>query len=103
MLLSLGIASFSNSNHFLLKSGKSKNMPVTWPPGRERLASLALLWQIYSRRCLLQIHFRQCGHRCSGEPALVFPAVGEIEYHRVRLHAKKCSLGRRDRMETGLG
>jgi hypothetical protein len=25
---------------------------------------LALLWQIYSRRCLLPIHFRQCGHRC---------------------------------------
>lgn len=27
---------------------------------------LALLWQIYSRRCSLQIHFRQCGHRCGG-------------------------------------
>ena len=27
-------------------------------------AELALLWQIYSRRCSLQIHFRQCGHRC---------------------------------------
>src|SRR5262249_26218663 len=31
-------------------------------------ASLALLWQIYSRR-LLQIHFRQCGHRCGGSRA----------------------------------
>ena len=30
------------------------------------LRTLALLWQIYSRRCLLQIHFRQCGHRCGG-------------------------------------
>ena len=27
---------------------------------------LALLWQIYSRRCLLQIHFWQCGQRCFG-------------------------------------
>jgi hypothetical protein len=25
-----------------------------------------LLWQIYSRRCSLQIHLRQCGHRCFG-------------------------------------
>jgi hypothetical protein len=31
--------------------------------------SLALLWQIYSRRCSLQIHFRQCGHRCGGSAA----------------------------------
>jgi hypothetical protein len=30
---------------------------------------LALLWQIYSRRRLLQIHFRQCGHRCGGSRA----------------------------------
>ena len=27
---------------------------------------LALLWQIYSRRCLLQIHFWQCGQRWFG-------------------------------------
>jgi len=27
---------------------------------------LALLWQIYSRRFLLPIHFRQCGHRFGG-------------------------------------
>src|SRR5262249_43581657 len=27
---------------------------------------LALLWQNYSCRCPLQIHFRQCGHRCGG-------------------------------------
>jgi hypothetical protein len=32
-------------------------------------SSLALLWQIYSRRCSLQIHFRQCGHRCGGSRA----------------------------------
>ena len=31
---------------------------------------LALLWQIYSRRCSLQIHFRQCGHRCGGSRAM---------------------------------
>src|SRR5215470_15410604 len=30
---------------------------------------LALLWQIYSRRCALQIHFRQCGHRCGDSRA----------------------------------
>jgi len=30
------------------------------------LDALALLWQIYSRRCSLQIHFQQCGHRCGG-------------------------------------
>jgi putative ABC transport system substrate-binding protein len=30
---------------------------------------LALLWQIYSRRGALQIHIRQCGHRCGGERA----------------------------------
>ena len=30
---------------------------------------LALLWQIYSRRSSLQIHFRQCGHRCGGSRA----------------------------------
>ena len=27
------------------------------------LSNLALLWQIYSRRCSLPIHFRQCGQR----------------------------------------
>jgi allantoinase len=31
---------------------------------------LALLWQIYSRCCPLQIHFRQCGHRCGGSRAM---------------------------------
>ena len=30
------------------------------------VVNLALLWQIYSRRCLLQIHFWQCGQRCFG-------------------------------------
>jgi hypothetical protein len=28
---------------------------------------LTLLWQIYSRRCLLLIHFLQCGDRCVGQ------------------------------------
>ena len=36
----------------------------------KRLQELALLWQIYSRRCSLQIHFRQCGHRCGGSRAM---------------------------------
>jgi hypothetical protein len=36
-----------------------------------RPGSLALLWQIYSRRCSLQIHFRQCEHR-SGVRAMSF-------------------------------
>src|SRR5262249_29311506 len=36
---------------------------VTVPTG------LALLWQIYSGRRSLQIHFRQCGHRCGGSRA----------------------------------
>jgi hypothetical protein len=31
--------------------------------------SLALLWQIYSRRRSLQIHFRPCGHRFDGSRA----------------------------------
>ena len=31
---------------------------------------LALLWQIYSRRCSLEIHFRHCGHRCGGGRAM---------------------------------
>src|SRR5262249_45343636 len=31
---------------------------------------LALLWQIYSRCCSLQIHFRQCGHRRGGSRAI---------------------------------
>ena len=32
--------------------------------------SLALLWQIYLGRRSLQIHFRQCGHRCGGGRAM---------------------------------
>jgi|SRR5215472_6416811 len=31
---------------------------------------LALLWQIYSCCCSLQIHFRQCGHRRGGSRAM---------------------------------
>ena len=31
---------------------------------------LALLWQIYSRRFSLPIHFRQCGHRFCGSRAM---------------------------------
>src|SRR5215472_5838031 len=34
-----------------------------------RSRELALLWQIYSGRRSLQIHFRQCGHRCGGSRA----------------------------------
>ena len=36
-LASWGIASFSNSSHFLPNSGKSKNTPVICPPGHDRL------------------------------------------------------------------
>src|SRR6476619_4386863 len=36
---------------------------------KARRQGLALLWQIYSRRRSLQIHFRQCGHRCGGSRA----------------------------------
>src|SRR4030095_11186836 len=36
----------------------------------KRLQQLALLWQIYSRRSALQIHFRQWGHRCGGGRAM---------------------------------
>jgi len=35
----------------------------------ELLHELALLWQIYSGCRSLQIHFRQCGHRCGGSRA----------------------------------
>jgi len=33
---------------------------------KEYLGRLALLWQIYSRRFSISIHFRQCGHRFDG-------------------------------------
>ena len=36
----------------------------------EKRAILALLWQIYSRRRSLQIHFWQCGHRRGGGRAM---------------------------------
>jgi hypothetical protein len=44
----------------------------THGPTRElfKQCSLALLWQIYSRRSALQIHFRQWGHRCGGGRAM---------------------------------
>jgi hypothetical protein len=38
--------------------------------GEQTRNILALLWQIYSRRDSLQIHFRQCGHRCGGGRAM---------------------------------
>src|SRR5208337_885975 len=37
---------------------------------RAQAMPLALLWQIYSRHCSLQINFRQCGHRCGGGRAM---------------------------------
>ena len=33
-------------------------------------AGIVHYWQIYSRRCLLQIHFLQCGYRCFGGGAI---------------------------------
>ena len=38
--------------------------------GRHWPFSLPLLWQIYLRCRSLQIHFRQCGHRCGGGRAM---------------------------------
>src|SRR6516162_6128678 len=38
-------------------------------PGKKAQRGLALLWQIYSGRRSLQIHVRQCGHRCGGSRA----------------------------------
>ena len=46
------------------KLNKEINAALASPVIKARFADLALLWQIYSRRCPLQIHFRQCGHRC---------------------------------------
>jgi hypothetical protein len=42
---------------------KSARGPSSPRGARKEDGSLALLWQIYSRRCALQIHFPQCGHR----------------------------------------
>jgi len=39
------------------------------PAGEAWQLALALLWQIYSCRRSLQIHFRQCGHRRGGSRA----------------------------------
>jgi len=59
----------------LLAVGESSVCGVGVSRGDETVAAvaaraLALLWQIYSRRCSLQIHFRQCGHRCGGGRAM---------------------------------
>src|SRR5215471_13108138 len=53
----------------------NKPTPHNWrsfhpEPRRVRtMKTLALLWQIHSGRRSLQIHFRQCGHRCGGSRA----------------------------------
>jgi AbiV family abortive infection protein len=47
----------------LYQSGSYASAVVLTAFAREELA---LLWQIYSRRFLLPIHFRQCGHRFGG-------------------------------------
>ena len=39
-------------------------------PFTDKQVELALLWQIYSRRGWLQIHFWQCGHCCGGGRAM---------------------------------
>src|SRR4029077_13152417 len=36
---------------------------------------LALLWQIYSRRFSVPIHFRQCGHRFDGSRVMTATMV----------------------------
>src|SRR5262249_26593918 len=58
-------------------SGSTKRY-VTYKAARTMAANgitmtkgnLALLWQIYSRCFLLQIHFLQRGHRCGGGRAM---------------------------------
>src|SRR5262249_54340305 len=47
----------------------SETSPRLRPRGFLCGQPLALLWQIYSGRWSLQIHFRQCGHRCGGSRA----------------------------------
>jgi methyl acetate hydrolase len=61
------------TSHPTILSGLKASLfyPMTTDPGTRwgygiGIDWLALLWQIYSRRCLLQIHFRQCGHCCGG-------------------------------------
>src|SRR5437879_675631 len=46
---SVGADSMSNCRHFALKSGKSRNTPVTLPPGRARLATKPLATGSLSR------------------------------------------------------
>src|SRR5215472_14783542 len=50
-------------------SAASREVVVLRVLSADIVLSLALLCQIYSRRRLLQIHFRQCGHRCGGSRA----------------------------------
>src|SRR5215831_5502809 len=45
------------------------------------MKTLALLWQIYSGRRSLQIHFRQCGHRCEGGGLLGINLVRSSSCH----------------------
>jgi Aspartyl protease len=53
-------ADFLEKSTYVLADGS------TVPSQAFRIRSLTLLWQIYSRRFLLPIHFRQCGHRFGG-------------------------------------
>ena len=58
-------------DHWEEERMKRFKVEVLEAPRRAKLEQkfLALLWQIYSCRCSLQIHFRQCGHRCGGSRA----------------------------------
>ena len=53
----------------LAAKAATTTIPVVFAVGGDPVA-LALLWQIYSRRCSLPIDFRQYGHRCGGGRAM---------------------------------
>src|SRR4029077_1761032 len=58
-----GLVEYGRSQWSLLHEFRWSESSALW------LLLAVLLWQIYSRRCSLQIHFRQCGHRCGGSRA----------------------------------
>ena len=72
MLLVLSIQYFTRSRSHIAELAIQQRLPTMFifkvyvQAGGLISYGVALLWQIYSRCGLLQIHFRQCGHRRSG-------------------------------------